>query len=60
MAANEPEAATGVVEGWEFKISPGQDFTGPTLQCCRPGISFAPIHVRGSALKTIGYAQASK
>src|SRR4051812_45098729 len=25
MAANEPEAATGFVEGWGFKISPGQE-----------------------------------
>jgi hypothetical protein len=58
MAANEPEAATGFVEGSEFKISPGQDFTGSALQCCRAGILLAPIHARGSALKTLGRAQA--
>jgi hypothetical protein len=58
MASNEPEAATGFVDGWEFKISPGRDFTGPALQGGRPGTLLAPIHARGSALKTLGRAQA--
>src|SRR6188472_3273351 len=31
MAANEPEAATGFVEGSGFKISPGQDFTASAI-----------------------------
>src|SRR6478752_7627195 len=35
MAANEPEAAAGLFEGCEFKIPPGQGFTGSALRCSR-------------------------
>jgi hypothetical protein len=60
MAANEPDAATGFVDGWEVNTSPGQDFTGSALQTLPTRHLLAPIHACGSALKTLGRAQASK
>jgi hypothetical protein len=60
MAANEPDAATGFVEGWEVNTSPGQDFPGSALQMLPIRHLLAPIHARGSALKTFGRAQPLK
>jgi hypothetical protein len=57
MAANEPDAATGFVGGWEFKdiTWAGLQRRGPAMLLARTLL--APIHARGSALKTLGGAQ---
>jgi hypothetical protein len=60
MAANEPDAATGFVEGSEVNTSPGQDFTASAIATSPTRHFTCAIHARGSALKTLGCAQASK